>query len=134
MVAEVLAARQAQQASADRHAAAVKGAFEIVALDVQDLPEGGWKLTVSTQGTLAGQYRFELDRLTPRQQLLSQNLSLNAPGSYSWTLARQDVLGNTPPPAIFPLAVSLSYQVPATATEPVRMHLTIIRHLTLSAP
>lgn len=128
------AAGQAQQADANRHAAQVTGVFQLAEPDLLALPDGGWKLTVSTQGALAGSYRLDIELLTPRRTLVSQNLTLDAPVSRSWTLSRHDVVGSAPLPAIFPMAISLYYSVPPTATEPARMHLTSIRNLTLSAP
>jgi hypothetical protein len=134
MVAASKAANHEQQVAADHHAAAVKGAFKIRAVDTSTLPNGDWQITAHTEGLLSGAYRFEIERLNARKLLAAQAVELSGPGSYTWVIERQDVMGNTPLPAIFPIAISLYYKLPLTSPYPNEKHLSSIQNVTLSAP
>jgi hypothetical protein len=50
-----------------------------------------------------------------------------------WELNRATIVGDTPLPNIFPMAVSLMYLRPATALMPAGEHITGIQNFTLSA-
>lgn len=132
-VAQVLAARQAQQASADRHAATLVGAFKIRTGDVQPLPNGDWLLTTHTEGALSGHYRFKVERINTRKLLAAKDMVLTSDGSQSWTITRGELVGSTPLPAIFPIAISLYYQPSAASGFPADKALVHIQNVTLSA-
>ncbi|MBB1072942.1 hypothetical protein HUU62_00735 [Rhodoferax sp. 4810] len=134
LLAAAQAASRESQASADRHAVAVKGAFTLKSVDIRAMPDGAWQLTARVEGVLSGPYRLEIERLSPRKLLAAQDLQLTGQASYIWTLARADVVGSTPVPAIFALAVSLYYVMPSPLSEPGGQHLTSIQNLTLSVP
>ena len=119
--------------SADRHAAAVQGAFKIESAQATALPNGDWLLQVQTAGSLPGPYRLQIDNSRDRIRLVTQELTLPAPSPLRYTLARKQVLGNTALPAIFPIAVSLIYLLPANSGFAGQEHLTSIQNLTLSA-
>ena len=68
-------------------------------------------------------------------RLVTQALTLPQPGPLRYTLGRKQVLGTAALPNIFPIAVSLSYLLPADAANPgqTQEHLSSIQNLTLSA-
>lgn len=134
MVAAAKVASREQQAAADTHAGAVQGAFKIRAVQVATLPNGNWQLTAHSEGLLSGAYRFEIERLNGRKLLAFQELELSAPGSYRWTIEKHELIGSTPLPAIFPIAISLYYKLPLTSPYPNEKYLTSIQNVTLSAP
>lgn len=140
----VVAQGQALQVQLQRdgkaHRAAVSGAYQLGVPQVQALPGGGWRVRVTVQGTRAGRYRLELDRINARQRLRTEALTLNEGQTLKWDLSREEVVGATPLPAIFPLSISLFYLMPAEptgASDPVvatpLAHLGSVQNLTLSA-
>ena len=136
----VVALQQSQASihqSADRHAATVQGAFKIESAQATVLPSGDWLLVVQTAGSLAGRYRLQIDNSRDRIRLVTQELTLPHSGPHRYTLPRKQVLGTTKLPNIFPIAVSLTYLVPAgignPSPEQAREHLSSIQNLTLSA-
>lgn len=133
LVASVLQNQTRNQHSADRHAAAVQGVFKITSAQATELPGGDWLLTVQTAGTLAGRYRFAIENSRDRGRLVTQELSLPLAGPHRWTLSRQQVLGRTALPAIFPIAVSLTFVFPEGSSNANEEHLTSIQNLALSA-
>ena len=137
MVAALQQSQASMQQSADRHAAAVRGVFKITSAKATALANGDWVLVVQTEGALAGRYRLQVDNSRDRIRLVTQELMLPQPGPQRYTLARQHVLGSTPLPNIFPIAVSLTYLFPAAAADAnpaqTQEHLSSIEYLTLSA-
>ncbi len=134
MVADAKAASRDLQAVADTHAAAVQGAFKMRAVDTRRLPNGSWQLDAHTEGLLLGAYRFEIERLNGRKLLVSQDVELSGPSSYTWIIEKHELIGNTPLPAIFPIAISLYYKLPLNSPHPNEKHLSSIQNVTLSAP
>ncbi|MDZ7918696.1 hypothetical protein [Rhodoferax sp.] len=134
-VAQVQSDRAEQQASAARHAAAVKGAFTVRNVTATEQMQGDWQLQVALEGRLAGRYQLEVARLTPKRVVLvSEELKLEHDTLQRWLLPRHVVLGPTTPPMIAPLAVSLSYLPPVDDRIVLGPHLTSIYNLTLSLP
>ncbi|MFZ2988611.1 hypothetical protein [Ideonella sp.] len=143
MVAQGQALQAMLQQSAAAHAAAVQGAFVLGQPQVQPLPGGGWRISVDLQGTRPGRYRLELDRLNARKRLRTEAWTLTQGQTLQtqqWDLSREEVVGTTPLPAIFPLAISLFYlmpEEPTGASDPVAAkpleHLGSVQNLTLSA-
>lgn len=83
---------------------------------------------------MSGAYRFEIERLNGRKLLVSQDVELSGPGSHTWIIEQHELIGNTPLPAIFPIAVSLYYKPPLASPYPTEKYLSSIQNVTLSAP
>jgi hypothetical protein len=122
-----------QQSEADAHAAIVQGSFKLCSADASTLPEGNWRVSIQACGSLSGSYRFEVVSLKDQRILVAQTVKIAENSSHSWTIDRKQLVGNTPLPAIFPLAVSLWYMLPPNSAYPIKEHLSSIRNLTLSA-
>ena len=129
----------AAQAQQQRETAAfeklVEGVFTMSPLKAKTLPNGNWLLQTTVQGTRAGAYRLEIDSSRHRQRLrlLTQSLRLSESQDLQWEISRAEVVGTTPLPAIFPIAVSLYYLVPASSERGAFEHSTGIKNVTLSA-
>ena len=124
-----------QQNARDRAAlaAAVEGAFHISALQATPQPNRNWQLKVQLQGSRAGNYQLQVVSVRDGRVLRQEALSLHQPQALRWELSRAEVIGATPLPAIFPMAVRMSYILPATATTPAAEHSTGIQNFGLSA-
>ena len=133
-VTAALASGQAQEKLAAQHAAAVQGAFKIQSLQAQSTPDGDWVLALQTAGSLAGKYQIEIKNSRDNRVLLTQDLESDHPENLRWTLQRNAVVQSTPLPAIFPIAVSLYYVLPADSAYPLEKYLFSIKNVTLSAP
>lgn len=135
VAAQFKAAQAQQQREAQAHAQAVQGVFVLGPLTAQVLPNGHWRLRTTAQGTLAGSYRVELLHSRDKHPLRVQTLILSAGQrqAFEWALTRAEVVGNTPLPAIFPMVVSLYYQMPPNAEGRAYEHLSSVQNLTLSA-
>ncbi|NBW49460.1 MAG: hypothetical protein EBR49_05105 [Betaproteobacteria bacterium] len=135
--AEVAAAYQAREKQNAQELAAfkasVEGAFKISELQVQVLPGGHWQVEVHTEGQRSGTYQLQLVKARDGAVLRQETLSMNQPESFKWELSRSEVVASTPLPSIFPMAVRMSYLVPASAGRPAAEHSTGIRNFTLSA-
>jgi hypothetical protein len=133
-VAQQFKARQAQnEQDAAAHAQALQGVFRMGLLTANVLPDGSWRLQAAVEGSRAGSYRVEIDDSRRRQRLLTQPLVLSQNQSLQWDIARREVVGDTPLPNIFPIAVSLFY-LPGGGEEGRRVeHLVSVRNITLSA-
>jgi hypothetical protein len=131
------AQRKAAQAQQQRESAAfeklVQGAYTLGPLTVKTLPNGNWLLQTTLQGTRVGAYRLEINSSRNNRRLLTQSLTLSASQDLQWEISRADVVGNTPLPNIFPIAVSLLYLVPASGEGGAFEHSTGIMNVTLSA-
>jgi hypothetical protein len=133
-VAAQFKATQAQaQRDAETHAKLIQGVYVLSPLTAQTLPNGNWRLRTTALGTLAGEYRVELQRSRDNQRLRTQTLTLSKGQDFEWEVTRAEVVGTTPLPAIFPMAVSLYYQMPPNAQGRAYEHLSSIQNLTLSA-
>lgn len=133
-VAKAYQARQKQEAQdLASYAQSVAGAFKITGFRVLPLPNKNWRLEVNTEGTRAGNYVLEVKQIRDNKVLHRDTRELSQPQTYAWELERASVLGNTPLPNIFPMAVSLVFQVPASASRPAGEHITSIQNFTLSA-
>jgi hypothetical protein len=134
---EVAAAYQAAKAKSAHDQAAfaqsVEGAFTIRQIQVHALANGNWRLDIQTAGTRPGDYVFRIRQVRDSRLLLEETHALSQPTSRSWELNRTAVLGSTALPNIFPMAVSISYRRPATASAPASEHITTIQNFTLSA-
>lgn len=128
---------KAAQAQHQREKAAfeklVQGGYALGPLTAKTLPNGNWLLQTTVQGTRPGTYRLEIDSSRHRQRLLTQSLTLSENQDLQWEISRTEVVGNTPLPAIFPVAVSLIYLAPASSERSAFEHLTGIQNVTLSA-
>ncbi|NBX21468.1 MAG: hypothetical protein EBR58_08890 [Betaproteobacteria bacterium] len=127
--AEVAAAYQARE----KHKASVEGAFRISELQVQVLPGGHWQVEVHTEGQRSGTYQLQLVKVRDGTVLRQETLAIHRPESFSWKLSRTEVVAGSRLPDIFPMAVRMSYLVPASASRPAAEHSTDIRNFTLSA-
>jgi hypothetical protein len=133
-VAKAYYERQKQDAlDLASYAQSIEGAFKIIGFKVTPLPNRNWRLEVSTEGTRAGNYVLEVKQIRDNKVLHSDTRALSQPQTYAWELERTSVLGNTPLPNIFPMAVSLVFQVPASASRPAGEHITSIQNFKLSA-
>jgi hypothetical protein len=132
-----VAQRKAAQAQQQREAAVfetlVQGVYKLGPITAKALPNGDWLLQTKVQGARAGAYRLEIDSSRNRQRLITQPLTLSQDQDLQWEISRTEVVGNTPLPAIFPIAVSLIYLVPASSERGAFEHLTDIKNVTLSA-
>ena len=135
--AQVAQAYQAQERqSAQDQAAlarAVEGAFKVSQVQVQPLANGNWRLDVQADGRLPGDYVLRLNHLRDGRLLLEETHTLTQRTSWYWELDRATIVGKTPLPNIFPMAVSLNYRPPTTAAGPVPVYPMHIQNFTLSA-
>jgi len=127
-------ARQ-QQSAKDQaaFAAAVEGAFHISALRATPLPKQNWQLEVQLEGARAGSYQLQVVSVRDGRVLRQEALTLTQPQALRWELSRAEVVGATALPNIFPMAVRMTYSLPATATAPAIEHSTGIQNFVLSA-
>jgi hypothetical protein len=134
-VAEAFNAREKQNAVARASLAeSVAGAFKVSSLKVIPLANQNWRVEVSTEGTRAGDYVLEVARIRDRKVLYLETHTLTQPQTFVWELKRATIVGDTPLPNIFPMAVSMIYLRPATVLMPAGEHITGIQNFTLSAP
>jgi len=135
MVKAAQAADVEQAEAAKRHATAVKGAFTVTSVRAVPQADGNWFITADMEGSLAGSYRIELINVRDRSVTQQAQLQLVSAHSQSWTVKRNDLVKGTKLPAIFPMAVSLSY-LPAQASgstgETGAEHLISVQNFTLS--
>nr|WP_315466165.1 hypothetical protein [uncultured Rhodoferax sp.] len=135
--AEVAAAYQAREKQNAQELAAfkasVEGAFKISELQVQVQPGGHWRVEVQTEGQRSGTYQLQLVKAHDGTVLRQETLSLSRPESFQWELRRAEVVAGGRVPNIFPMALRMSYLVPASASRPAAEHSTGIRNFTLSA-
>ena len=113
--------------------ASVEGAFKISDLQVQVLPGGRWRVEVHTVGQRVGNYQLQLVKVRDGAVLREETVALSRPENFQWELSRAEVVAGTSLPNIFPMAVRMSYLVPASASRPAAEHSTGIRNFTLSA-
>ncbi|QDL52746.1 hypothetical protein [Rhodoferax aquaticus] len=133
-VAKAYQARQKQDAlDLASYAQSVAGAFKITGFKVTPLPNHNWRLEVRTEGTRAGNYVLEVKQIRDNKVLHRDTRALSQPQTWAWELERASVLGTTPLPNIFPMAVSMTFQVPANGSRPAGEHITVIQNFTLSA-
>ncbi len=135
--AAVAAAYQAREKQSAEDVAAfkasVEGAFKISELQVQILPGGRWRVEVHTEGQRVGNYQLQLVKVRDGAILREETVALSRPENFQWELSRAEVVAGTSLPNIFPMAVRMSYLVPASASRPAAEHSTGIRNFTLSA-
>lgn len=113
--------------------ASVEGAFKISELQVQVMPGGNWQVEVQTEGQRSGTYQLQLVKVRDGTVLRQETHSIHRPESFSWKLSRAEVVAGSRLTDIFPMAVRMSYLVPASASRPAAEHSTGIRNFTLSA-
>lgn len=133
-VAQAYQARE-RQSTLDQAAAAraVEGAFKISAVQATPLPNGNWRLEVHANGRLPGDYVLQLHYLRDDRLVWEETHTLTQPTSWSWELDRAFIVGNTPLPNIFPMAISISYRPPTGAPGLAPQRSTHIQNFTLSA-
>lgn len=124
-----------QQSAKDQaaFAAAVEGSFHISALRATTLPKQNWQLEVQLEGARAGSYQLQVVSVRDGRVLRQEMLTLTQPDTLRWELSRAEVIGTTALPNIFPMAVRMTYSLPATATAPAAEHSTGIQNFVLSA-
>lgn len=133
-LAEAFNAREKQNAVARASLAqSVAGAFKVSSLKVFPLANQNWRIEVCTEGTRTGDYVLEFARIRDRKVLYLETHTLTQPQTFVWELKRATIVGDTPLPNIFPMAVSMISLRPATAYMPAGEHIAGIQNFTLSA-
>jgi hypothetical protein len=119
---------------AERHAAAVDGAVKIERTSVAKVTKESWEIRVDTEGSLAGEYRFDVASLNQNRVLVSETVFIKEPrASFTWIIERSALLDKTSRlPAIFPISVSLNYLMPQGSAEPTQEYLSSVGNATLS--
>ncbi len=135
--ADVAAAYQAREKQSAEDVAAfkasVEGAIKITGLQVQPLPGGSWRVEVQTVGQRVGTYQLQLVNARDGTVLREETIALSRPENFQWELSRAEVVAGTALPNIFPMAVRMSYLVPASPSRPAAKHSTGIQNFVLSA-
>lgn len=133
-VAMVSDAQAMRMREAERHAAAVDGAGKIMQTSVVKVTKESWEIRVDTEGSLIGEYRFDVASLNQNRVLVSETVFIKEPrASFTWTIERSTLLDkNNRLPAIFPISVSLNYLMPQGSSEPFQEYLSSVGNATLS--
>lgn len=134
---EVAAAYQAREKQGAQELAAfkasVEGAFKMNEPQVQALPGGNWRVEVQTEGRRSGTYHLQIVKVRDGTVLRQETISISRPETFIWELSRTEVVAGSQLPAIFPMAVRMSYLVPAGSGQPAVEHSTGTRNFTLTA-
>jgi hypothetical protein len=121
-----------QTAQADRHAAAVRGAFKITRATVTPHASGDWLISVHLEGSLPGNYRLEIESLRERKLLVEEAAAYDTGRDASWLIRRDEVTPGLTLPAIVPLGIRLYYVLPAGSGYSNERYLSSIQNVTLS--
>ncbi len=101
---------EVKQAESDRlRAASLQGMFKMSPVRVLAQADGNWLVTVQLTGTLPGRYLVQLESARGRAVLQRDTLQLDNNQTLSWSVQRSTLVKDVPLPAIFPMAVSLTY-------------------------
>lgn len=130
---ETLARQAQEQAAAAAHAELVQGRFVLGPLSASVSPDGGWRLHALASGQRPGPYRVQVIHGRDRRTLLEHTVDLQRDTPLQWTLPRAAVVGETPLPNIFPVAVLLEHPMPPDAQGRVAWRTSSIQNITLSA-